>query len=195
MKRLLIILSFALAISGAVFAQDKSAQSTAILQKMRQIDLLNHLIPLVMTKEQIRKLLPEIEKARRDVRTQEAEEAKLLSEKAAAIDKAVKDGIDKGDVPDKQLLKELNAMIRFFSMKRDAVANDNTTNVLAIMKTTLNAGQLKAAGNSLNPKVFDPSVKLEELKDDDRLRLFVREVMLDPLAYDLLVKMQAGQRG
>jgi hypothetical protein len=47
----------------------------------------------------------------------------------------------------------------------------------------------------LNPKIYDPGVKTEELKDDDRLRLFVREVFLDPLAYDVLVKMQAGQRG
>jgi hypothetical protein len=33
------------------------------------------------------------------------------------------------------------------------------------------------------------------MKDDDRLKLFVREIMLDPLAYDLLVKIQAGKRG
>jgi len=196
MKRILIVLSLALAFSGAAFAQnDKAQQASATLQKMRQIDLLNYILPLVMTKEQIRKLLPAIELARRDVKTQEAEEQKLIGEKAAAVDKAVKDGVDKGDVPDKQFLKELNALIRFMSMKRDAIANDNTDKVLEAMKTTLNAGQLKAAGNSLNPRVFDSSIKVEEMKDDDRLRLFVREIMLDPLAYDLLVRIQAGQRG
>jgi hypothetical protein len=48
----------------------------------------------------------------------------------------------------------------------------------------------------LNPKVFgDPNYKAEEMKDDDRLKFFIREVMLDPLAYDILVRMQAGQRG
>src|SRR5687768_15127692 len=99
MKRLLIFLCLALAMSTMAVAQDKAAQSTAILQKMRQCDLLNHLIPLVMTKEQIRKLLPSIEKARRDVKAQEDEEAKLLAERSAKIDQVVKDGIEKGDVP------------------------------------------------------------------------------------------------
>lgn len=197
MKRFLIVLSVVLAISSAVFAQttDKGKQSAATLDKMRQIDLLNHLLPLVMTKEQIRKMLPTIEKARRDVRTQEDEEAKFLAQSAAKIDKAVQDGIDKGDVPDKQLLKELNAMIRLFTMKRKEIGDDNAKMVLDVMKTTLNAGQLKAAGNSLDFKIYNPGIKPEEISDEARLTLFVREILLDPLAYDLLVKMQAGQRG
>lgn len=181
-----------LLMTGAVA---QNAQSAATLQKMRQLDLLNQLIPLVLTKEQIRKVLPVIERARRDVKVQEDEEAKLLAQKAAQIDKAVKDGVEKGDVPNKELLKELNAMIRFFDMKRDAVANDNTQMVLEVMKTTLNAGQLKAAANSLNLKAFNPSIKVEELKEEDKLKFFVREIMLDPLAYDILVRMQSGQRG
>ncbi len=197
MKRLLIVLSLVLAVSGGAFAQtsDAAKRSTEIMEKMRQIDLLNHLIPLAMTKEQIRKLLPEIEKARRDVRTQEAEEAKLLAERGAKVDKAVKDGVEKGDVPDKELLRELSALLRFFSMKRKEIGDDNTTKVIAVVKTTFNAGQLKVAGNTLNFGFYNPDVKPEEITDDARLTLFVREILLDPLAYDILVRMQAGQRG
>lgn len=195
MKRLLIVLSLALALNGAVVAQTNAA-STAVLEKLRQIDLLNHLLPLVMTKEQIRKLLPVIEKCRRDVKIQQDEEAKMLAQKAAAVDKAVKDGVEKGDVPDKQFIRDLNAMIVFFTMKRRAIASDNTDMVYEVMKTTLNAGQLKAAGNSLNLKVFgDIGMKPEEMKDEDRIKFFISEVVLDPLAYDILVRMQAGQRG
>ncbi len=193
MKRILPFLCLTMLLMTGAVAQN--AQSAATLQKMRQLDLLNQLIPLVLTKEQIRKVLPVIERARRDVKVQEDEEAKLLAQKAAQIDKAVKDGVEKGDVPNKELLKELNAMIRFFDMKRDAVANDNTQMVLEVMKTTLNAGQLKAAANSLNLKAFNPSIKVEELKEEDKLKFFVREIMLDPLAYDILVRMQSGQRG
>ena len=198
MKRFLIVLSVVLAISGAAFSQtasDKAKQSAATLDKMRQIDLLNHVLPLVMTKEQIRKLLPVIEKARRDVRTQEDLEAKILGQYAAKVDKAVQDGIDKGDVPNKELLRELNAVIRTFTMQRAAIASDNTDMVLEVVKTTLNSGQMKAAGNSLDFKLYNPNIKPEEVKDDDRLKLFIREILLDPLAYDLLVKLQAGPRG
>lgn len=195
MKRFLIVLSLALAISGAVFAQsDKAKQSAATLDKMRQIDLLNHLLPLTMNKDQIRKILPSIEKARRDVKTQEDEEAKFLAESSAKVNKAVEEGI-KGDVPDKQLLRELNAMIRLFTMKRKEIGDDNAKMVLEVLKTTLNAGQLKVAGNTLDFKVYNPGIKPEEIKDEDRLTLFVREILLDPLAYDLLVKIQAGPRG
>ncbi len=196
MKRILIVLCLLLAIAPMGLGQgDSAARSTAILDKMRQIDLLNHLLPLVMTKEQIRKILPIVEKARRDVKLQKEEEAKMLQQKSSTIDKAVADGIDKGDVPDKTLLKELNAMLQFFTMKRNAIGNDNTQMVLEVVKTTLNAGQLKAAANSLNAKLYFPNVKTEDLKDEDRLRMFVGEVLLDPLAYDLLVKLQAGPRG
>ena len=165
------------------------------MKKMRQVDLLNHLLPLVMTKDQIRKLLPTIEKARRDVKLQIAEEDKLIAQYAAKVDKAVQDGVDKGDVPDTALLKELNALIRTMSMKREAVASDNTNMVLEVLKTTLNAGQLKAAGNSLDFKTYNPGVKTEEIKDDDRLKLFVREVVLDPYAYDIMTRMLSGKAG
>lgn len=197
MKHLLLVLVLAFSLLGISTAQDseKTKIANATLERMRQLDLLNQLIPLVMTKEQIRKLLPAIEKARRDVKIQQAEEADLIGREAARVQKAVEDGINKGDVPDVKLLRDLNALIRFMSMKRDAVASDNTKDVMTAMKATLNAGQLKAAGNSLNPRVYETKVKPEEMKDDDRLELFVREIMLDPLAYDILVKMQAGARG
>jgi tRNA nucleotidyltransferase/poly(A) polymerase len=195
MNRLLIAISIVLALATAGFAQDKSAASVATLQKMRQIDLLNHLLPLVLQKEQIRKMLPTIEKARRDVKAQQDEEAKFLQQYSPKIEKAVKDGVEKGDVPDKELLKELNAMVRMMTMKRSAVVSDNTQMVLEVFKSSLNAGQLKAAANSLDFKLYNPNIKPEEVKDEDRIRLFVQEVLLDPLAYDLLVKMQSGARG
>lgn len=195
MKRFFIVAILALCISGFSYAQEKLTPSQETMKKMRQVDLLNHLLPLVMTKDQIRKLLPTIEKARRDVKLQIAEEDKLIAQYAAKVDKAVQDGVDKGDVPDTALLKELNALIRTMSMKREAVASDNTNMVLEVLKTTLNAGQLKAAGNSLDFKTYNPGVKTEEIKDDDRLKLFVREVVLDPYAYDIMTRMLSGKAG
>jgi hypothetical protein len=194
MKRFSLAVFLIVALAGASFAQDKAAQSNIVLDKMRQIDLLNHILPLAMKKEQILKILPIIEKARRDVKAQTDEEAKLLQQSAAKVDKAVKDGIEKGDVPDKQLLRELNAMVRLFSMKRAAVASDNAVMVLDVLKTTLNAGQLKVAANTLDFKIYNPNIKPEEIKEEDRLKLYVQEVLLDPLAYDLLVKIQAATR-
>jgi diphthamide synthase (EF-2-diphthine--ammonia ligase) len=195
MKRFTFAVCLILALVGAGFAQDKSAQSTAVLDKMRQIDLLNHILPLALQKEQIRKILPVIEKARRDVRLWTDEEAKFLQQNSAKVDKAVKDAVEKGDVPNKELIKELNAMVRMFAMKRAAIASDNTQMVMEAMKTSLNAGQMKVAANALDFKLYNPNIKPEEIKEEDRLRLYVQEVLLDPLAYDLLVKMQSNKLG
>jgi len=198
MKSLLIALAVMFALIGGASAQiseDKAKKSTETIEKMRQLDLLNQLLPLVMTKEQIRKLLPSIEKSRADVKTEEGTEADLIAKYAARVDQAVKDGIQKGDVPDKKFLVELNALIRTMSMRRDAIAHDNVDRVLEAMKATLNAGQLKAAANSLNPTVFLTGIKVEEMTEDQKIRLFIQEIMLDPLAYDILVKMQASPIG
>ena len=195
MKRFTFAVCLILALVGAGFAQDKSAQSTAVLDKMRQIDLLNHILPLALQKEQIRKILPVIEKARRDVRLWTDEEAKFLQQNSAKVDKAVKDAVEKGDVPNKELIKELNAMVRMFAMKRAAIASDNTQMVMEAMKTSLNAGQMKVAANALDFKLYNPNIKPEEIKEEDRLRLYVQEVLLDPLAYDLLVRMQSNKLG
>ena len=40
------------------------------LEKMAELDLANRILPLLLTKDQIAKLLPEIEKARKNVRDQ-----------------------------------------------------------------------------------------------------------------------------
>lgn len=198
MKSVLISLAVLLALVGSASAQpqsEKAKRSGETLDKMRQLDLLNQLLPLVMNKDQIRKILPAVEKARQDVKAEENLEADLIAKYAARVDQAVKDGIDKGDVPDKKFLVELNALIRTMTMRRNAIAKDNVDLVLEAMKKNLNAGQLKAAANSLNPTVFMSGVKVEELKEDDKLMLFIREIMLDPLAYDILVRMQASKIG
>jgi hypothetical protein len=67
--------------------------------------------------------------------------------------------------------------------------------VMEAMKTSLNAGQMKVAANALDFKLYNPNIKPEEIKEEDRLRLYVQEVLLDPLAYDLLVKMQSNKLG
>ena len=199
MKRLLLLIPLILCLSLGALAQGPTPadvkKTTDVLEKMRQIDLLNQMLPLLLQKDQMKKLLDVIDKARRDVRTQEAEEAKLIAGYADRVNQAVTNGIEKGDVPDKALLKELNALIQLMTMKRRAIADDNTDMVLAVVKTTLNAGQIKAAANSLSTAYTNPGVKPEEVKEEDKLRFFVRDILLDPLAYDILDRMYRSKIG
>ncbi len=168
---------------------EKSKKSNEILVKARQVDLLNQLLPLVLTTDQINKLLPVLEKVRskeNEVAAKEAEQMRVMEPK---IDSALQKGVKDGVVPTKELLRELNNMFIAFTMIREAITDENVNTILTGLKATLNAGQLKAAQNSMDPKAFDPAAKPSEMTSDDKLKVFIKNVLMDWICYDLLVKL------
>jgi hypothetical protein len=170
---------------------DKAKHSSEILKKARHLDILNHMLPLVLTKAQIDKLLPALERCRAREAEVQGKEADVMRTMEAKIDAALDKGINNGTVPPKELLQELNKMFIAFSMSRQAVSDENTDAILALMKAEFNPGQLKAAQNSIDPKAYDPGAKPEEMTQDERLRFFIKAVMLDGACYDVLVKLSA----
>ena len=187
------VLVVVLAMAGAAFAQvagdDRAKRSDEILGKMRTMELTNQILPLLLTKEQLRDLLPPIEKARLAVKQAQAEEFGVQKTYEAKLDAAIKDALEKGQIPGRAMLIEMNRVLTALSMKRRAIADENVATVLAAVDKVMNVGQRKAAANSLDPKLFDPTLKVEEMKETDKVRFFVGEILLDPLAYDILVKL------
>lgn len=171
-------------------SDEKAKRSDAILNKIRHLDLLNHILPLTLTKEQIGALLPVIEKCRQSVRKIELMEHDDLVKFESKIDKAVEDGIKKDLVPGRELLNELNKLILAFRVRRQVAIGENVDLVLPVVKKEFNKGQIAVAANSLDPKAFgmDP----EKMTEDDRLKLYIRDILLDMLAYDLLIRLQKG---
>lgn len=169
--------------------QEQARRADEILGKMRTMELTNQILPLLLTMEQLRELLPPIEKARQAVKAAKAEEFSVLKMYEGKLDTAIKNATEKGQIPGREMLLEMNRVLTALGMKRRAIADENIATVLAAAQKLLNAGQLKAAANSLDPKLFDPTLKVEEMKEIDKVRFFVGEVMLDPLAYDILVKL------
>ncbi|MBX3118256.1 MAG: hypothetical protein KF784_04265 [Fimbriimonadaceae bacterium] len=193
MKRVLLAVLLIVSIVAAAPAQtvpDATAKrSDAILSRARQLDLLNHILPLVMTKDQIKQLLPAIEKCRAKVKQVIQREADNLKLVEIEIDRAYEDGVKKGAVPSKELLNKLNRLFIGFAILRDAAASENADDVLAVMKSALNEGQLKTASKSLDIKVYNPKAEPDKMSDDEKIKYFIRDVILDPLAYDLLVAL------
>lgn len=188
----LMVIVAAAAVAQPLSPEQQAKRSDEILKKMRQMELANQILPLVMTKDQLRQVLPPIEKARRNVRDLQTEEFETMRKFEERLDTAIKNATDKGQLPGQTLLVEMNRLLLAFSLKRQAVASENVTLVLDVLNKTLNAGQLKAAANSLDMRLFDPSVKAEELTETAKVRFYVGQVLLDPLSYDLLVKMSIG---
>jgi len=168
---------------------EQAAASDKVIDHIRQADLLNHILPILWTKAQLNAILPSIEKARQNVRkVHDNEYHKLMDldpKVTAAVDKALNDG----QVPGRDLLKSINDQLRSLTMTRQAMGGLNESGVYDAIVANLNNGQKKAMANDLDPASVTPGIKVETMSDEDRIRFYIRNILLDPLAYDLLVKM------
>lgn len=175
---------------GAQGVDDATARKSGeIFDKATKVDLMNQILPILLTKEQYRDILPAVERSRQRVRETERLEAGELKKLEPKLDAALKEANEKGAVPPRELLTEVSTMIRKFGLARRIISDQNTQEVLDAFNKTTNSGQKKAAANALSPKLFDPSAKIEEMKDEDKLRVFIREILLHPMAYDIMRKL------
>lgn len=177
------------AVAWTQFTPARAKKSDEILVKARQLDLLNHLLPLVMTKDQLNKVLGVVEKCRAKVDRIRLDEANDLLKFEPKIEDALNRGVNKDLVPSKTLMVDLTKSFTMFSIRRGAASTENAEDVLAVMKKELNAGQLKAAANSHDLKVYDPSIDPSKLSEDDKLKFYIKDVILDPSCYDLLIRL------
>ncbi|MBX7133356.1 MAG: hypothetical protein K1X67_11840 [Fimbriimonadaceae bacterium] len=185
------LLLFALSVPsyGQVTADERAKKADEILKKVHQLDLMNNLLPLVLTKEQLGKFLPVMEKARQSVREQEKIEYDFLMKLNPKVDSALTDAKTKGKVPGREVINETWATFSMFTMRRKAIADENVANVMKAFEGAINDGQRKTAINTVNPKQFDPTADPKTMSDAKKMEMFVRNILLDPAAYDLLVGM------
>lgn len=192
MKHIIICLGIIVGLFAhghAMQTPEQSKKSAEILAKMRQIDLLTQLIPLALTKDQINTLLPVIERARAKLTQLNKDEATALEKLDSKITEAIKKSVETSVAPPKALLDELAEATMKMSLNRDAAGDEFTDLILKTFTDTCNAGQRKAAANSLAPQLFDPSLKPDKMTEQEKLRFFVRNILLDPQAYDVLVQL------
>jgi hypothetical protein len=192
LMRILVIagLATALVAPGGQSGSGVSKEAEEIMHTVHKLDLLNQLLPLVMDKEQIGKLLPAIEQARQMVKNTQKSELAEMQRMKVKLDAALKEALDKRQVPGRELMGEVANMYKVFEIKREAIARENTAKVLEAMKKVLNEGQIKAAAGALEPKLLDPSLDPKTMTQDDKLRVFVRAILLDPDAYELLIELR-----
>jgi hypothetical protein len=184
-----LVVALSLVASPALGQGPQGSKSDEILSKLRQIDILNRLVPLLLTKAQLNKLLPVIEQARDKVRKTEETEYKVLvgmdADVTAVLDKAMANL----DAPGFQVIKPFAATIRALADTRAAIVKDNEDAVYEALWSELDKGQKKAIAGTISPKEIDPKVKIEDVKDEELVRFLIRDTLLDPLAYPILVKL------
>jgi hypothetical protein len=169
--------------------QPAPVEADRILMKIRELDLLNQILPVLMKPEQIKKILPALEKAREAEKRIQKDEVAVLKKLEPTLDPALASAKDKGQVPTRETLNEMFGALRDLRTRRLVMVAEQSENVLKTVEETLDAGQIKAAANSLDPKIGHEGMDVTKLSDRDKLRTWVRIVLMDPAAYGLLVDL------
>jgi hypothetical protein len=191
-RKLLLALSLFFALFAAAHAQpvdpEMAKQSTQILTNMRKVELLNQILPLALEKSQINQLLPTLERIRDKQRKLLEQEHKDLLEFDKQSSQAVDSGIQ-GKLPDSEYVRTIEAFYKVNDIRRQVATGENLDMLMPAITKALNKGQQKVMANALTLRFFEPDITPAEATDELKMRVFAREVLLDPLAYELLVQL------
>lgn len=190
MKKALICAVLA-CVGAFAHAQDDKALLTfldSFSLKYEQLRIYGEVLPILMTKEQIRTILSSIEKKRETVRKVRKAEYDVLKKIEPDVDEAIGKA-EKGQMPDSALMTKLQQLSKNTLATTAAFGDVNAQDVADVVMKTLNKGQLAVMANSVNPTDFHLTSKPEEMKQEEKVKIFVRDVFLNPDAYPLLVKL------
>ncbi len=191
LRTIFVIFALGLAISvpAGTAKDDQAKRATEIMTKVRQIDLLNQILPLFLTKKQLNEMLPLIEKARSDQTRMELKEFEGLVNFESRLDKAIKEGVEKDLTPSTDLMKDGVAMLQSFYIVRNMRWVEKIDGMVELLDRILDKGQKKAMVFALKPSLIEPSLDPSKLSEERRKRFFIEYILLDPAAYDLLKKL------
>lgn len=186
---LILASSIAIADTGAAPTQAKLNKSDEISLKIRQTDLLVHIVSVIYTKSQIDKILAKLEvfHARQAKIRKEEDQSLLLVDKE--LDKAISDALEKNIYPSRKTLEKVATLTQLLGSNRRAELNLELTEMLDLLKKELNAGQLKSIENSFAISALDPSKDDKKMSSNEKITFYIGRILLDEATYDLLVKM------
>lgn len=183
------LMVFGTTIAGAPTLQKKpNPEADRIGLKVRRLQIVDQLLPVLLTKEQIKALLPVIEKSRQKEVDLEKKELEKMKEFEPKLDKALNEAMKEGKTPTAEFVAEYQRLFNAFGVGRSVLKGGSAHEVMLKMKEVCNEGQLKAAENALDPRLFG-TVDPEQMTSDAKIKLWIQEVLLDRASYDLLVDM------
>jgi hypothetical protein len=180
-------------LAGAQIITADGKKSDEIMLKIHKMDMVNQLLPVLMTTSQVKEILRPIEDARQAEKMQMSKEAAELRKVEKLSDDALKDAIEMRKVVPQEVMRECAATVKGLTIARTAMATDQVDKVLAKVQVTLDAGQQKAAANSSYVEDFFPGKKPGEVPESTRLRTWVKYVLMDYQSYDLLIALSKKQ--
>lgn len=183
------ILFFCLSATASTSSAEHQQRTENLLEQIRELDLLNQILPVLFTKPQLKEVLPIIERAHADEKKLLADEQIVLRELEADVSAALEAAYTEGVVPKRELMSKIGMAFTLLQGKRRSFVEGETAKVFTKLKEVLNEGQIAAAANSLDPAFLGGGVSIDELDQDQKLRLWTQYILLDPAGYDVLIKL------
>jgi hypothetical protein len=188
-KLFCLALIVATALPALAQSEEKAKRSQSVQAKFHQADLLIQILPLVLTKDQINKLLPAIEQVRaKQKKALEFEDDEIIKLEAK-INPVIDAAFEKGTYPPRDIQLEIFKITKALAVRRSLIRAELVDSVYAVVDRVFNAGQKKAAANSLDWKALDPTAVEDPKSDEQKIKFFVRWVLIDPGTYDILLKL------
>jgi hypothetical protein len=167
----------------------KAAQSAATMGRIQKIDVLIQVLPLNLKKPQIEALLVQMEKAiekDREIRTLEDQDLEKLEPK---VTDALKDGLDKGVYPPRELQQEVAKLTRAMAIRRQVAMGEMVDAFYAGIDKVMEPGQRTVMAKSLEAALLEPNVKASLVTEEQKIKFFIRKVFLDVAAYQVLLDL------
>lgn len=191
--RFSLALCIALA-SSLCFAQEVTQAGKdvdTILLKVSKLNIVKYVTPLLLKKTQINALLTTIERCQakqREIVDLDAKEFKSRKIEAE-IDKALDEALNEGSYPKRELQSKIIAIQDAILLRRKIATNEMIDMILDTCKKNLNEGQMAVMRNLTDPNYVEGDKKASKLPDDEKTKLYIREVLLSPLTYDILKQL------
>jgi hypothetical protein len=162
-----------------------------VLLKISKLNIVKYVTPLLLKKDQLNALMSTIEKCR-------AKQAEIVSLDAmefkkqkleSDIDKALEEALNNGSYPKRELQSKIIAVQDALLVRRKIATNEMVDMLLETCKKNLNEGQIAVMRNLTDPNYVEGETKASKLPDDERTKLYIREILLSPLTYDIFKQL------
>jgi hypothetical protein len=162
-----------------------------VLLKISKLNIVKYVTPLLLKKSQINALMTTIEKCQsKQKEIVELDAKEFKSRKLDVnIDKALDEALNEGSYPKRELQAEIIKVQDALLVRRQIATTEMVSMLLDTCKKNLNEGQMVVMRNLTDPNYVEGQTKASKLSDDEKTKLYIREVLLSPLTYDILKQL------
>ena len=184
---LLVVMLSSIGFSQEYTQAGKDVDATIL--KINKLNILKLVTPLLLKKTQLNALMTTIEKCQTKQKEIIAMDAAEFKKIEADIDKALDKALNDGSYLSREVQIKVVKLQDALLIRRKLATNEMVDMLLETCKKNLNEGQMAAMSNLTDPTYVEGDTKASKLPSDEKVKLFIREIFLSPLTYDIFKQL------